>query len=165
MKEEAEKYKVQDEERIKGSKAKNNLENYVYSIKGILRVCGNKMGIKSKRRMGDIVDQIMQWLEWNYLRSEATKFEEKMDEFEGICEPIIEKMQQQQYDDGCLLIVILEWKVKTAVLPLCIDTRPVTYVLVDADVHEKLCCKYAKLCQLPLNALSCSHPGMTWLCV
>jgi len=57
------------------------------------------MGTKSKRRMGDDTFQIMQWLEWNYLLTEAMKFEEKMDELKSICESIIEKIHQQ-YDDG-----------------------------------------------------------------
>ena len=60
MVDEAVKYKVQDEEPIKASKAKSNLENYVYSIKGILQVCRKKIGTQSKRRMGDATDQIMQ---------------------------------------------------------------------------------------------------------
>ena len=50
--------------------------------------------------MGDAIEQTMQWVEWNDLLADATKFEEKMRELKSICGPVIEKMHQRQDDDG-----------------------------------------------------------------
>ncbi|KAJ8450313.1 hypothetical protein Cgig2_004770 [Carnegiea gigantea] len=99
MVKEADIFKAEDEKRKKGSKAKNSLENYVNFIKGILRGGSKKIRIKDKRKLGDVIEQITQWLEWNYLLGEPTKFEEKMKKLESICEPIIAEVDQH-HDAG-----------------------------------------------------------------
>lgn len=95
---EAEKYKVEEEERKKASKAKYMLENYVGLMRRSLRGCGKKIGLKEKRKLGDVVEKTTQWMEWNHILDNATKFEDKLKEIESICEPIVAMMHQQQQD-------------------------------------------------------------------
>ncbi|KAJ8450322.1 hypothetical protein Cgig2_004779 [Carnegiea gigantea] len=103
MLKEAEKYNAQDEERERASKALNDLESYVHFVRDIWAGCGKKIGEKDRRKMGDAIEQTMQWVEWNDLLADATKFEEKMKELKSICRPVIEKMHQWQDDDGAEL--------------------------------------------------------------
>ncbi|XP_074270397.1 heat shock cognate 70 kDa protein 2-like [Silene latifolia] len=113
MKSDAKKYKDEDEERKKASKAKNRLESYVLESKGRLRKCGMKIGRKEKRKLGDAIEQTIQWLDWNHLLFDTTKIEDKMKEVESICEPIFEKMKQNNAADledshSCPKIEIVE---------------------------------------------------------
>ena len=89
---EAEKYKAADEEYRHKAKAMNDLDKYAFEMKRMLRCHWRKIGLKGKRKMGDAVDQTIQWLDWNSLLAEASKFEEKMKELESICEPIVKKI-------------------------------------------------------------------------
>ena len=101
MVKEADTFKAEDEERKKASEAKNRLENYVHFIKEILRGGSKKMRIKDKRKIGVVIEQTIQWLEWNHLLAEARKFEEKIKELESIFEPIITRVDQQhEHDDA-----------------------------------------------------------------
>ncbi|XP_021718593.1 heat shock cognate 70 kDa protein-like [Chenopodium quinoa] len=92
MVEEAIKLKAQDEKRKEAAIAKNNLEVYVDKMTSTLKSCGRKIGIKNKKQLGDAIEKTTQWLNLNYLLPEACKFEEKLNELERICEPILEKM-------------------------------------------------------------------------
>ncbi|XP_021719364.1 heat shock 70 kDa protein 18-like [Chenopodium quinoa] len=109
----AQKYKAEDEERKKAAMVKNKLENYIYEVKGTLRGSGTKMNNKDKRKVGDAIEKITQWLEWNYLLAEAVKFEEKIEELKSICKPMFAKMHQQEDGTpkatrGCSKIEIIE---------------------------------------------------------
>ncbi|XP_074270395.1 heat shock cognate 70 kDa protein-like [Silene latifolia] len=94
MKSDAKKYKDEEEERKKASKAKNRLESYVLESKGRLRSCGMKIGRKEKRKLGDAIEQATKWLDWNHLLFDTAKIDDKMKEVESICEPIFENMHQ-----------------------------------------------------------------------
>ncbi|XP_074272596.1 heat shock 70 kDa protein 18-like [Silene latifolia] len=94
MKFDAKKYKDEEEERKKASKAKNRLETYVLESKERLRRFGMKIGRKEKRKLGDVIEQATQWLEWNHLLFDTTKIEDKMKEIESICRPIFENMHR-----------------------------------------------------------------------
>ena len=85
MVEEAVKYNIEDEEHKKAYEAKNALEIYVGSITRTLRGCGKKINIKDKRKLGDAIEKTTQWMEWNYLLDNATKFEKKLKGLESIC--------------------------------------------------------------------------------
>ncbi|KAJ8450315.1 hypothetical protein Cgig2_004772 [Carnegiea gigantea] len=100
MVKEADIFKAQDEERMKASKAKNNLESYVHFLSGVLTGRGKKLGRGDKWKLSDAIKKTNHWLEWNYLLVEATKFEDKMKELENICGPIVAKMYQQPDDGG-----------------------------------------------------------------
>ena len=98
MVEEAVKYSTEDEEHKKAYEAKNALESYVGSITRALTGCGKKINIKDKRKLGDAIAKTTQWMEWNYLLDNATKFENKLKELESICEPILAKLHQHPQD-------------------------------------------------------------------
>ncbi|XP_021760881.1 heat shock cognate 70 kDa protein-like isoform X2 [Chenopodium quinoa] len=87
--EEAEKYRAEDEKCLKKMKAKNDLENYANKMWEMLRDYAEKIEIDDKARMENAIEKTMQWLDWNFQLSEASKFEEKMNELQVICEPII----------------------------------------------------------------------------
>ncbi|CAH9123590.1 unnamed protein product [Cuscuta epithymum] len=95
MVKEAEVYKAQDEELNKASKAKNILENYIHYVRDTLRSCRKGVSVKKMIILKDAVEKAEQWLEWNYLLGEASKFEEKMKELKTLCESVIIKMQLQ----------------------------------------------------------------------
>ncbi|XP_074270399.1 heat shock 70 kDa protein 18-like [Silene latifolia] len=98
MKSDAKTYKDEEKQRIMASKAKNRLESYVLELKGRLRRCGMKIGRKEKRKLGDVIEQATQWLEWNHLLFDVTKIEDKMKEVESTCQPIFENMHQYDAD-------------------------------------------------------------------
>lgn len=85
--------KAGDEERDKETEAKSRLENYVYKMKDTLKGIAKRINIKDKRKLGNAIEQTTQWLEWNVLLVESSKFEEKLQELKSICEPLIAKMQ------------------------------------------------------------------------
>ncbi|KAL2893932.1 Heat shock cognate 70 kDa protein [Bienertia sinuspersici] len=98
MAEAEKKLKAEDEERKKAADVKNKLETFVYEVKATLRGCGTRINKKDKRKVGDAIEHVAQWLEWNNLLAEACKFEEKMEELKCICDPIIANMSQQKKD-------------------------------------------------------------------
>ncbi|XP_021718198.1 probable mediator of RNA polymerase II transcription subunit 37c [Chenopodium quinoa] len=87
--EEAEKYRAEDEKCLKKVKAKNDLENYANKMWEILRDYVEKIEIEDKAMIENAIEKTMQWLDWNFQLTEASKFEEKMNELQVICEPII----------------------------------------------------------------------------
>ncbi|XP_021718200.1 heat shock 70 kDa protein 18-like [Chenopodium quinoa] len=101
--EEAKKFKARDEERKKAAIAKNNLDNYIDEMVDTLRSYKKRLGRKSKRKLYDAIENITQWLDWNYMLPEASKFEEKMKELESICEPIIAMMHQEESDSDVVM--------------------------------------------------------------
>ncbi|CAI9113268.1 OLC1v1013841C1 [Oldenlandia corymbosa var. corymbosa] len=103
---EAEKFKAEDEAHRKKVEAKNALENYVYNMRNTVRdeKVGSKLAPADKKKIEDAVEASIQWLESNQL-AEIDEFEEKMKELEGVCNPIIAKMCQgadgaASMDDG-----------------------------------------------------------------
>ena len=74
---------------------RNELENYVYSLRGML----NKEG---KDKLGDEVEKIetalketTEWIDSNP-NAEVEEYKTKKQEIENICTPIISKLYQQQ---------------------------------------------------------------------
>ncbi|XP_074272595.1 heat shock cognate 70 kDa protein 2-like isoform X2 [Silene latifolia] len=99
MMSDAKKYKDEEQERKKTAKAKNRLEDYVLETKERLRRYEMKIGRKEKRKLGDVIEQTIQWLDWNHLFLDATKIVDKLKEVESICEPIFENMHQPNAAD------------------------------------------------------------------
>ncbi|XP_021760577.1 probable mediator of RNA polymerase II transcription subunit 37c [Chenopodium quinoa] len=100
MVEEAKKYRAKDTEHKKLARAKSELENYLTKIWDI--VSGNSGGkvVIQGGTMEDIIQQTIQWLDWNVHLTEASKFEEKLKEIESICNPVITRMQKNGDDVG-----------------------------------------------------------------
>merc|ERR1719408_245028 len=90
---EAEENKAQDEEHKQRVDAKNDLENYVYSIRNTLNdpKLGGKIPDDSKDAITKIVDEAIKWVDANQTASKAD-FEAKKKEVEGTVGPLLQKM-------------------------------------------------------------------------
>jgi L1 cell adhesion molecule like protein len=94
MVEEAEKYKAEDDANRHRVEAKNGLENYAYSMKTTLGDEKLKDAIPEEDRNTCMtaIDEAIKWLDANQ-SAEKEEFESKMKELEGVCKPVIEKLQ------------------------------------------------------------------------
>eukprot|EP01018_Ginkgo_biloba_P028906 Gb_07011 [translate_table: standard] len=93
MVQEAEKYKVEDEEHKKKIESKNSLENYAYNMRNTIRdekIAGS-IDSTDNKTIEDAVEGAIEWLDNNQL-ADADEFHDKMKELESICNPIIAKM-------------------------------------------------------------------------
>jgi len=90
---EAEENKAQDEEHKQRVDAKNDLENYVYSIRNTLNdpKLEGKIPDDSKDAIAKIVDEAIKWVDANQTASKAD-FEAKKKEVEGTVGPLLQKM-------------------------------------------------------------------------
>ncbi|KAK2985221.1 hypothetical protein RJ640_009324 [Escallonia rubra] len=89
MIQEAEKYKAEDEEHKRRSQAKNALENYAYKMRDTFE--DSRFSGVDKKKIHDSISQVMEWLDRNQL-AEPDEFEDKMEELESICSPVIDNM-------------------------------------------------------------------------
>ncbi|KAH9617730.1 hypothetical protein KSS87_016649 [Heliosperma pusillum] len=94
---EAKRYKAHDMSYKEVVVAKNELENYLNEVKKKVRL--NRMNIASndKRKLGDVIDQTEQWLDWNNIFGEANMFQSKVQVLKNISEPIFKKMRKSDY--------------------------------------------------------------------
>ena len=92
----AERYKVEDEEVKKKVEVKNALEKNAYNMMNTIgdEKIGGKLDIVEKKKIEDVVEEAIKWLEHNQL-AEADEFEVKMKELESICIPIIARIYQE----------------------------------------------------------------------
>jgi len=90
---EAEKYKAEDEANAKRIQAKNELENYCYSMKNAMNdeKLQGKIDDADKTTVNDKVAETLAWLE-SHQESETEEYEEKKKETEGVCSPIMQKV-------------------------------------------------------------------------
>ncbi|KAH6762671.1 heat shock protein 70 [Perilla frutescens var. hirtella] len=90
---EAEKYKVEDDEHKKKVGAKNALESYAYRMRNTIKddkIAAN-IPAEDKMKIEAAFKVTIEWLELNKL-AEANEFQDKMEELESVCNPIIAKM-------------------------------------------------------------------------
>jgi len=96
MVKQAEQYKAEDEKCKKRVEAKNQLENYAYSMRNTIREekVSQILSPEDKSTIEKAVDEAIHWLDANQL-AEVEEFEHKQKEVEGVCNPILTKMYQQ----------------------------------------------------------------------
>merc|ERR1712130_58500 len=96
MVQEAEKYKVEDEEHKKRIVAKNSLENYAFNMRNTIRddKVGGKLSAEDKATIEKAVEETIQWLDGNQL-AEVDELEAKLKELESSCSGIISKIYSQ----------------------------------------------------------------------
>ncbi|XP_074264089.1 heat shock 70 kDa protein 18-like [Silene latifolia] len=85
---EAQKYRAEDEQYKKKVMAKNALENYANNMWEILKKYEQKLGIEDRNKIEAAIEKTIHWLDWNF-ELEAWKFEEKLNELQDLCEPIL----------------------------------------------------------------------------
>jgi len=95
MVEDAAKYAEQDKIQKERIDAKNELENYVYTIRNMLNEEKMKQMIddQNKQQMDKLITESIQWLEEN---QQATKeeYDDKRKEIEGVWNPIVTNLYQ-----------------------------------------------------------------------
>ena len=89
----AEKYKEEDEKNAARIMAKGKVENYCYSLKNSINDLQDKISPEDKETISSNVEETIKWLEANQL-SEVEDFEKKQKELEGICAPIMMKLNK-----------------------------------------------------------------------
>jgi len=94
----AEKYKAEDEKVRQTVEAKNNLENYAYSLKNTLQDpnVGPKLSDSDKSTIEAAVKEATEWLDNAGKQASKDEYEEKRKHLEGIANPIMMKLYQEQ---------------------------------------------------------------------
>jgi len=92
----AEENKTQDEQHKQRVHAKNELENYVYSIRNTINDAKmeGKISDNDKTTITNIVDATIKWLDTNQTASKDS-FESKRKEVEGTVSPLLQKISQR----------------------------------------------------------------------
>eukprot|EP00914_Ancora_sagittata_P029014 GHVO01057294.1.p1 GENE.GHVO01057294.1~~GHVO01057294.1.p1 ORF type:complete len:636 (+),score=149.59 GHVO01057294.1:278-1909(+) len=90
---EAEKHKAEDEINKVKVEAKNQLENYCYSMRNALEEekIKEKLEDADKETATAKIDETLKWLDAN-LNAEKEEFDAKLKELEGVCNPIMMKV-------------------------------------------------------------------------
>jgi len=90
---EAESFKSEDEATRRRIEAKNQLENYAYSLKNTLNdsQVASKLSDSDKTTLNNVVSETLRWLESNQL-GEADEYQHRQQELESIAMPIMQKM-------------------------------------------------------------------------
>jgi len=93
MVKEAEKYKADDESARERVEAKNQLENYVYTLRNTLRdeTLAGKFSEDDKSKLNEILDKTLAWLD-AHQAAEKQDFEAKQKELEAVAMPIMSKL-------------------------------------------------------------------------
>ena len=88
---EAEQYKEEDQKQKEKIEARNNLENYVFSVKQATREADDKLSSEDKDKATQLCDECMKWFDNNAL-AEKDEIEHKMEELQKQCSPIMTKL-------------------------------------------------------------------------
>jgi L1 cell adhesion molecule like protein len=91
----AEKYRAEDEAQRKKVEAKNNLENYAYSVKNSVHdpQVGSKLEGGDKEKLEASVNEAISWLE-AHPQATAEEYDNRRKELEETVNPIMMKMYQ-----------------------------------------------------------------------
>merc|ERR1719453_1052796 len=90
MVQEAEEFQEEDKKVREKIEARNQLENYVYSVKGV----ADKIGDDDKDTIEKALEEANEWLDDNQ-DAEKEDFEEKLKEVQDVCSPIISKVYRE----------------------------------------------------------------------
>ena len=89
----AEKYKDEDEKHRKRANARNQLENYAFSVKAAV----NEQNVGSKLNQADVktvaseAEETLKWID-NNTHAETEEFKEKLKALQQVCSPIMAKL-------------------------------------------------------------------------
>ena len=99
----AEKYRKEDEMQRETIEARNSLENYVYNVKQAATDSNaeKKLNAADLETVKSKTQEVMAWLNRNSM-AEKEEYEEKKEDLERVCSPIMAKLhgqqQEQEYD-------------------------------------------------------------------
>ena len=98
----AERYKDEDEQQRKRVNARNQLENYVFTVKQAKDDAGDKLDQTDKDTVQTTCDEALKWLDNNTL-AEVEEYEFKLKEVQKVCSSIMAKLHagpQQGHSGG-----------------------------------------------------------------
>ena len=92
----AERFAADDEAQKARVDARNDLENYAYSLRNTTRddKVTSRLAEADKRQLSDAVEEALRWLDGNQT-AEKDEFEHKKKELESVAMPIMQRMYQQ----------------------------------------------------------------------
>jgi len=92
----AEKYKAEDDQQKERISAKNGLEAYCFNMKSTVEddKFKDKISEADRKNIIDKCNDTINWLEQNQM-AEIDEYKDKQKEVEGLCNPIISKLYQQ----------------------------------------------------------------------
>ncbi|VDI33333.1 heat shock 70kDa protein 1/8 [Mytilus galloprovincialis] len=88
---EAEKYKDEDEKQKQRVSSRNQLENYIFSVKQATNDSGDKLTSEEKQTVTTACEESLKWLDQNSL-AEKDEYEDKMKELQRVCSPFMTKL-------------------------------------------------------------------------
>lgn len=88
---EAEKYKADDDKQREKVTAKNQLENYVYSLRMAVNEAGDKLSQDEKDKVLNKCDETLKWLEGNTL-AEKDEYDYHLKDLQKVANPIMTKL-------------------------------------------------------------------------
>ena len=89
----AEKYKAEDSAQRERVKARNQLENYVFSLKQVVADAGDKLTAADKETVTSKCQDALRWLDDNSL-AEKEEYEHRQQELQAACGPIMTKLHR-----------------------------------------------------------------------
>merc|ERR1712146_147250 len=100
---EAEQFKAEDEANAARIKAKNELENYCYSMRNSVNdeKLSQMLSVEDKHAIDDAVQKAIEWLD-THQDGEKEEYSEKQKELEAVCNPILTKAYQGANANGVL---------------------------------------------------------------
>ena len=90
---EAERYREQDQEQREKIEARNQIENYVFSVKAAVQDSGSKLTDSDKDSILKLCEDTIRWLDNNTL-AEKDEYKHKLEEIQRQCSPIMMKIHQ-----------------------------------------------------------------------
>ena len=95
----AERYKEEDDAQREKIAARNNLENYAFSVQNTVREHEDKLSTEDKHLVKTKVKEILDWLEQNTL-ADKEEFNEKLEELQRECTPVMTKLHNGRSTNG-----------------------------------------------------------------
>lgn len=95
---EAEKFKDEDDKIKSRIEARNQLEQYCYSVKTTINGAGNKIEESEKKIILGLVEETISWISYNQ-NQEKSEYEAKLKEIERRFNPIMSRIYQGQGQD------------------------------------------------------------------
>ncbi|XP_041357298.1 heat shock protein 68-like [Gigantopelta aegis] len=96
---EAEKYRDEDDKHKERIGARNQFENYLFSVKGAVSEAGDKLESSDKEAAVKACEEAVQWLDNNSL-AEKEEYEYRYKELQKVCSPIMAKLHGQAQNNG-----------------------------------------------------------------
>ncbi len=96
----ADKYKEEDEKQKQRIASRNNLENYIFTVKQAIESAGDKLLNDEKETVKSACDESLKWLDGNSL-AEKEEFDSRLQDLQKTASPLMMKLHSQGSDSNC----------------------------------------------------------------